>query len=382
MRSIYLDYNATTPLAPAVQEAMLPYLANRFGDPMSSHTSGRAAHEALEDARARVAVAIRASSDEIVWTSSGTESCNLALRGLIEPVIRAGERPHLIVSAVDHAAVQGPARFLASIGAELTVVPCNSEGSIAVEGVLAALRPNTRLVSITHANDEIGTVQPIAKIAAACRDEGVLFHTDASQSFGKLDVFVDELGVDLLSLSAHKTYGPKGVGAIYVRRGVGLEPLLYGDGQEGGLRSGTLNVGGVVGLGHAAKLAAESVGDSAPRLASLRDRLSDRLLDGAEGACVFGATENRLPNTLCVALPEVPATELLAAVPELSATACASCVQQGDTPRVSLSSTLRAIGADPIEAIGAIRLSIGWYTDEAEIDHAADALLEAWRQRR
>ena len=382
MRSIYLDYNATTPLAPVVQEAMLPYLADRFADPMSCHASGRAVAEAIEDSRGRVASAIHAQTDEIVWTSSGTESCNLALRGLIEPAIRAGERPHLIVSAVDHAAVQGSARFLASIGAELTIVPCNSDGTIAVEAVLAALQPNTRLVSITHANEEIGTLQPIAETAAACREEGVLFHTDASQSFGKVKVLVDELNVDLLSLSAHKAYGPKGVGALYVRHGVGLEPLFHGDGQEEGLRSGTLNVAGVVGFGHVAKVAAESVQESASRLASLRDRMSDRLLEGAEGASVYGHATERLPNTLCIALPEVPATELLAAVPELSAAPCASCVPHGEMSQVSLSSTLRAIGADPVKAIGAIRFSLGWYTDEAEINHATDTLLEAWRQRR
>ena len=382
MRSIYLDYNATTPLAPVAQEAMIPYLSDRFADPLSDHSQGRAVNEALEDARTRVARAIGAGAEEVFWTSGATEACNLALRGMIEPLARSGEKPHLIVSAVDHAAVQGPARFLASIGAELTVVGCDKAGRVDPQEVLDALRPDTRLVSIVHANDELGTLQPIQGIAAACREEGVLFHTDAAQSFGKTPIDVEKLGVDLLSLSAHKAYGPKGVGALYVRNGVRLEPQLHGDGHEAGLRGGMPNVSGIVGFGAAAKVAAENLDESANRSSLLRDRLEERLLSGAEEGVVYGPEEARtddpirLPNTLCNALPGASASDLLSAVPELSAAPCAS--RFGDS--VSLSGSLRAIGADEDEAVGALRLSVGWYTDPEEIDRASDALLAAWEQ--
>lgn len=372
MRSIYLDYNASTPLAPAAQQAMLPYLADRFADPAGDHPPGRAIGEAIEDARLRVAEAIGARPAEIVWTSGGTESCNLALRGLIEPRARAGERPHLIVSAVEHAAVAGPARFLASVGAELTVVPCDGDGRTDPRSVVEALRPSTRLVSVVHANDEIGAVQPIAAIASACHDEGVPLHVDASQTLGKLPIDVAALGADLLSLSAHKAYGPKGAGALYVRTGADPEPLLHGDGQEGGLRPGTPNVAGLVGFGHAARLAGQAANDWGERATRLRDRLTSRVLEGAGAGRLYGSAAERLPNTVVVALPGAPALDLLNATPEVAAKACAG--------GAALSPTLRAIGADPAEATGAIRLSIGWYTDEEEVDAAADALVEAWRR--
>lgn len=376
VRSIYLDYNATTPLAPVAQEAMLPYMADRFADPLGDHLSGRAIAEALEDARARLAAVLGAASDEIVWTSGATEASNLALRGLIEPALREGERPHIVVSAVDHAAVQGPARFLSRLGAELTVVPVDCLGRVDPAAVAEALRPTTRLVSIVHANDEIGTIQPIADIAAICRAEGVLIHTDAAQTLGKLPVRVAELDVDLMSLTAHKAYGPKGVGALYVRRGVGLEPQLWGDGHEAGQRAGMPNVSGIVGFGAVASFAESNRSDSMERTNLLRDRLADRLIAAVPETRVYGAdSDQRLAGTLCVALPGVAAGDLLAAVPEISATSCAGCSPTGD---VSLSPTLRAIGADPEQAAGAMRLSIGWYTDEAEVDEAADGLLASW----
>jgi cysteine desulfurase len=380
VRSIYLDYNATTPLAPAAQEAMLPYLADRFADPLGEHTAGRAVAEAIEDARSRLAMAIGAAPDEIVWTSSGTEASNLALRGLIEPALRAGETPHLIVSAIDHAAVQGPARFLSRLGAELTVVPVDCQGLVSPEAIADALRPSTRLVSILHANEEIGAVQPIAEIATICRSEGVLFHTDAAQSLAKLPTNVRELDIDLMSLSAHKAYGPKGVGALYVRRGVGVEPLLWGASHESGQRAGMPNVAGLVGFGAIAAISQLCLDQSIGRITALCDRLESQLTSGAPGTCVYGPSNSqRLAGTLCIALPGVVATDLLAAVPEICAASCAS----GDVGvGVTLSTTLRAIGANPTEAAGAIRLSLGWYTDEAEIDAAADVLLAAWERLR
>ncbi|MEQ8848358.1 cysteine desulfurase family protein [Botrimarina sp.] len=379
MRSIYLDYNATTPLAPAAQEAMLPYLADRFADPSSQHAPGRAVGEAIEDARVRIADTLGAEADEIVFTSGATESCNFALRGLIEPAIRAGEPVHLIVSAVDHAAVQGPARFLARLGAELTVVPADSRGLVDPQAVHDAMCASTRLVSIVHANDEVGAVQPIAEIAAVCRGEGVLLHTDAAQTLGKRRLDVEELGVDLMSLSSHKAYGPKGVGALYVRRGVGVEPQIWGDRQELGQRAGTPNVAGVVGFAAAAALADESREASEERMRQLRKKLADRLLADAPDAVVYGpGDDQRLGGTLCVALPGVGASDLLTAAPDVCASPCAG--GYGDAGAIS--PTLKAIGAGPPEACGAIRLSVGWYTDEADVDAAADGLLEGWERLR
>ncbi len=377
MRSIYLDYNATTPLAPAAQEAMLPYLSDRFADPLAEHLSGRAVNEALEDARALVAQAVNAKASEIIWTSGATESCNLALRGLVESKIRLNEKPHLVVSAVDHAAVQGPARYLASIGAELTVVPCDHAGQVRPASIYDALRPNTQLVSIVHANDEIGTVQPLSEIAAVCHAEGILVHSDAAQSFGKIAVDVEALGIDLMSLSAHKVYGPKGIGALYVRTGIAIEPMLYGDGQENGCRSGMPNVAGIVGFGAAASVAIRCLSETSERQVALRDNLVSRLLSGAAGGRLLGSeATDRLPNTLCFALPGVSASEVLSLVPELSVTPCSG----GVADEVSLSSTMRAIGASVKDASGAIRLTVGWYTTEDEIRQAADALLDAWEQ--
>lgn len=376
VRSIYLDYNATTPLAPAAQEAMLPYLSDRFADPLGEHLSGRAIAEALEDARTRLATVLGAAPDEIVWTSGATEASNLALRGLIEPALRAGERPHLIVSAVDHAAVQGPARFLSRLGAELTVVPVDHQGRVDPAAVAEALCPATRLVSIVHANDEVGAVQPIADIAAICRAEGVLLHTDAAQTLGKLSLRVAELDVDMMSLTAHKAYGPKGVGALYVRRGVGIEPQLWGDAHESGQRAGMPNVSGIVGFGAIATVAEAGREESVLKAASLRDRLANHLVDAAPGALVYGPSlEHRLAGTLCIALPGVAASDLLTAVPELCATPCAGgSFGEG----VCLSPTLRALNVDPEKAAGAIRLSVGWYTSEADVDDAAKGLLAAW----
>ncbi len=381
MRTIYLDYNATTPLAPAAQEAMLPYLADRFADPRGDYPAGRGVREAIEDARTRVASAIGAASDEIVWTSGGTEASNLALRGLIEPALRAGEKPHLIVSAVDHPAVQGPARFLSRCGAELTVVPVDANGVVDPDVIAEALRPNTRLVSLVHANEEIGSIQPIADVAALCRREGVLIHTDASQTLGKLPLSVTELDVDLMSVSAHKTYGPKGVGALYVRRGLGLEAQLWGDGQEEGQRGGMQNVAGLVGFGAIAAVAKDSLDESNPRIAGLRDQLSGRLATESIEVTEYGPADpaQRLAGTLCLAMPGVVATDLLSATPEVCAMACSG---GGFHEGVAISPTLRAIGADPTQAAGAIRLSIGWYTDEAEVNAAADALLSSWEQLR
>ncbi len=382
MRTIYLDYNATTPIAPRVQEAMLPLMAEHFGNPSSNHAIGLAARQAVEDARTRVAGLLGAESSEITFTSGGTESNNLALVGVLRALAATADtanRRHLVISTLEHPATVEPARFLQSLGYELTLVECDDNGMVSPHAVEAALRPDTALVSIMHANNEIGSVQPIAEISAVCHDRSVLLHTDAAQSAGKIATDVAELGVDLLSIAGHKLYAPKGVGALFVRRGTPIAPVLHGAGQESGLRPGTENVILIAGLGAAAALAAEGLSDYGTRTAALRDRLLGRLRDGVGSRLTInGEAAPRLPNTLSVNFPGVIADQLLRKIPELCAATGAAC-HSGAT---RLSVTLQAIGLDEETARGTIRLSVGWYTSDEEVDRAADWLISAWETLR
>jgi len=374
MRQIYLDYNATTPIAPSVQEVMLPFLAEHFGNPSSGHALGRACLAAIEDARSQVASLLGADRDEIVFTSGGTESNNLALKGILLKD-GPGHGGHLVISAVEHPAIVEPARFLERWGVAVTVVPCDRNGIIEPDRVAAALRDDTRLVSIIHANNEIGVLQPIREIAEFCRARGILVHSDAAQSIGKVRTFVGEMGVDLLSIAGHKFYAPKGVGALYVRRGIALEPVLHGAGHERGLRPGTENTPYIVALGRAAELARRAADDAAGRMAVLRDRLLDNLRSTLGALLtVHGEQAPRLPNTLCVNFPRVSGVELLARIPELCASTGSAC-HSGTT---KVSSTLSALGLAPEHAEGTVRLSVGWYTSEDEVDRAASLLLDAW----
>lgn len=381
MRSIYLDYNATTPIAPAVQEAMLPFLAEHYGNPSSNHALGRAAHEAVEDARGQLARWLGAQNDEIVFTSGGTESNNLALKGVAFSASQAANEPrgHLVISAIEHPAVVQPAKFLERLGWSLTVVGVDGRGLVDPAEVEAALRPDTRLVSVMHANNEIGVVQPIRQIAEICHRRGVLLHSDAAQAAGKISTRVDDLGVDLLTLAGHKVYAPKGVGALYVRRGTTLEPLLHGAGHESGLRAGTENTPYIVALGRAAVLAERGLVEAADRMAALRDRLLDKLRDAIGPLfSVNGEGASRLPNTLSANFPGVIAADMLRRIPELCASTGAAC-HSGST---HLSATLAAIGLEPSTARGTVRLSLGWYTDVEEIDRAAQLLIAAWENSR
>ncbi|MGE0610390.1 MAG: cysteine desulfurase family protein [Pirellulales bacterium] len=372
MRTIYLDYNATTPLAPAVREAMQPYLDDRYGDPSSAHALGRACQEALSDARLRVAQLLGGQRDQIVFTSGGTESNNLAVKGVaLQHAPAAGG--HIVISAIEHPAVTEPARFLERLGYGLSIVGCDRRGVVDPRAVAATLRPDTVLVSVIHANHEIGVVQPIRQIAAICRERDILCHTDASQTVGKLPVSVDELGVDLLSLSGHKFHGPKGAGALYVRRGVGLEPLLHGTGQVAGLRAGTENVAAIVGLGRAAAMAARNLNDTVDRIARLRDRLHERLHEALGGRlAIIGSGADRLPNTLAVSVASGDAREILRRCPEV----CASAESVG-LGAMRISPTLAAMGISADIARGTLRLSLGWFTTEEEIDRAGSLLAAA-----
>ncbi len=382
MHTVYLDYNATTPIAPRVQEAMLPFFAEHFGNPSSTHSLGRACQEAVEDARSRVAQMLGARADEVLFTSGGTESNNLAIRGVMQAARRCHpdrRRGHLVVSTIEHPATIEPARYLESLGYGLTVVECDSQGVVSPASVEEALVDETVLVSIMHANNEIGTIQPIRQIADLCHARGVLLHTDAAQSVGKIRTNVTELGADLLSIAGHKIYAPKGVGALYVGGKTPIEPVLRGAGQESGLRPGTENVALIVGLGHAASVAEAGLVASAERLASLRDRLLARLEAAIpSGLSVNGSDAPRLPNTLSVNFPGAIGSDLLRAIPELCASTGAAC-HAGAT---QMSATLAAISLEESVARGAIRLSLGWYTSEEEIDRAADWLIAAWENQR
>lgn len=376
MRSIYLDYNATTPIAPAVQEAILPFLAEHFGDPASHHALGRACHEAMEDARARVAHLLGADRQEIVFTSGGTESNNLAVKGA---ALRNAPRGsgHVVVSAIEHASVAESAKYLESLGYALTIVGCDDQGVVDPGSIELALRSDTVLVSVMHANHEIGTIQPIRRISEICRAHGVLLHTDAVQTAGKIPTRVHELDVDLLSIAGHKMYAPKGIGALYVRRGVALEPILHGAGHEAGLRAGTGNVAHAIALGHAATLAEKHLAEASDHLAALRDRLQKHLQEGiGEQLTVNADRAERLPNTLSVNFPGTTASAMLRRIPEL----CASSGSAAHTGSENLTPTLVAIGLPSKITRGTIRLSVGWYTTEEEVDRAANLLLAAWQE--
>ena len=373
MKQIYLDYNATTPIAPSVLEAMMPFLNDHFGNPSSSYARGRATAEAIEDARMRVASLLAVNQEEVIFTGGGSEANNLAIKGtmLAGGNSRGG---HIVISAFEHSSVALPARFLERMGFELTLVDPDPNGVVQPEAVEAAITSETRLVSVMHANNEIGTIQPIKRIASVCRAHDVLLHTDAAQSFGKISTLLDDLDVDLLTIAAHKLYGPKGVGALFVREGLELEPVIHGAGQEFGLRAGTENTAGIVGLGKACSIAAKCLDEASERMEQLRDRLAAALSSQIPHLRIHGLGAPRLPTTLSVSLPRVSGHELLQRIPELCASTGAACHSGMD----DVSPTLHAIGVSGAEARGTIRLSVGWYTSQEDIDRAAGWIVGAW----
>jgi cysteine desulfurase len=387
MTPIYLDYNATTPLDPAVVEAMLPYLREHFGNPSSTHARGKRAHEAVEAARAQVGGLLGAQADEIVFTGGGTEASNLAIKGVFFARLASGlpgmfrrllgrSGCHMITSSIEHPATAKPLEFLQRLGCRVTVVPVDRSGRVDPDDVKRALSADTVLVSVMHSNNEVGTLQPIREIGALTRPRGVLLHTDVAQSLGKVAVDVNDLNADLVTVAGHKLYAPKGVGVLYVRKGVRLESLLHGAGHESGRRAGTENVPYVVGLGVACAIARQSLPAATAKLSSLRDRLWQRLREGlGERVVVNGHPELRLPNTLnCSFLGHIGA-ELLAKVPEVEASTGSAC-HEG---KVSQSPVLCAMGVPPEVGQGAVRLTAGRFTTEDEIDRAAELLIRAAR---
>lgn len=373
-RPIYLDYNATTPVLPEVVEAMLPFLRERFGNPSSSHAYGSVARAAVEKARRQVAGLLGARPEEIVFTSGGTEANNAAILGAARALASRGR--HVVTTAVEHPAVLEPCAVLAAEGWSVTRVPVDPEGRVDPAEVERALTPDTVLLSVMHANNEVGTVQPIGEIARLARERGILFHTDAAQSAGKIAVDVRSLGVDLLSLAGHKLYAPKGVGALYVRSGVDLPRFLHGAGQESGRRAGTENVLEIVGLGEACERAARDLETNARRFGAMRDRLWEALRRQGLDLRRHGAADG-LPNTLSVGFGGVDASTLLAEVGErVAASAGAACHAAG----VELSSVLEAMGVPMRYAMGTVRFSVGRGTTEADVDEAARIVGEAVRR--
>lgn len=371
---VYLDYNATTPVDPRVTEAMTPYLTDFFGNPSSSQPFSQEPRRALAGARAQVAGLIGAGPDEIVFTGSGSEADLLALRGA---VLASGRpHPHVITQATEHPAVLETCRALERLhGARVTVLPVHSGGLVEPAALAGTFTQDTVLVSVMAASNETGALQPIAELAALTHARRALFHCDAAQAVGKIPLDVGELGVDLLTVVGHKMYAPNGAAALYVRDGVTLEPVVYGGGQERGLRAGTENVALAVALGTAAQLAAEQLASGAPALlAALRDDLHQRLAVGLPGRVhLNGPDRQRLPNTLNVSVDGILGHELLAAVSEIAASTGSACHSGTHTP----SPVLTAMGLDAARALGALRLSLGRWSTAEDIETAAAALLRA-----
>lgn len=371
---IYLDYNATTPVAPEVAEAMLPYLREEFGNPSSDYPLGQRARDAVAKARREVAALIGAQPEDIVFTGCATEANNAVLKG----AARQFGKGHFIASAVEHPAVTQPLSYLLSEGFEVTIVPVDGTGRVDPDDVQRALEPNTILISIMHANNETGALQPIREIGAIAREAGVWFHTDAAQSVGKIPVSVDEMKVDFLTLAGHKMYAPKGIGALYVRPGCQLVPLLHGGGQEGGRRSGTENVPHIAALGEACRLARARLDQDQEHLRTLRDLLQARLQAGFPDLLLNGPEQERLPNTLNVSFPGLSGRAILDGIPDLAASLGAACHGAEEKP----STVLTAMGLPPELALSAVRLSIGRPTTQEEIERAAGLILARVREMR
>ncbi|MFZ5814166.1 MAG: cysteine desulfurase family protein [Bacillota bacterium] len=374
-RPIYLDYNATTPVDPAVVQAMLPYLSEEFGNPHSTHAYGAVAQMAVETAREQVAGLIGARPGEVVFTSCASESINLAIKG-VAFAHRGRPGAHIITSGVEHPAAINACRYLAAeFGFQLTILPVDRAGRVDPEAVERAIRPETVLISLIHAQNETGVLQPVAEIGAIARRAGILFHVDAAQTCGKIPVDVGAIGCDLLTVAGHKLYAPKGIGALYIREGIKLHPLLHGAGYEGGRRAGTENVPYIVALGRACELAEIKLATGeGQRLAGLRDRLQERLT-AALPARVTGLEAPRLPNTLHLRIDGVVGNDLLAAAPGVAASTGSACHAGISEP----SEVLLAMGFSPAEAVSALRLSLGRYTTAEEVESAAGALIAAAR---
>jgi cysteine desulfurase len=382
---IYLDNQATTQIDPRVLEAMMPFLTTTYGNAASrSHGFGWAAEQAVEAARAQIAHLIGASPKEIVFTSGATESNNLALKGVIEAAWEANpaHTPHIVTQATEHKAILDPAGSLQKQGCDVTILSVDAEGRVDMDDLTAAIeQEEPLLVSIMAANNEVGTLQPIEAIGARCREHGVLFHTDAAQAVGKVPIDVNRASIDLLSISAHKLYGPKGVGALYVRRRsprIGVAEQMHGGGHERGLRSGTLNVPGIVGLGAACALAEAEMAEESTRVVALRDRLQAKLESGLDRVQVNGSRDHRLPGNLNMTFQHVDSESLMVGMRDVALSSGSACT----SAKIEPSHVLRALGLDEEAAHSSLRFGIGRFTTEEEIDFVAERLIDVVRKLR
>jgi cysteine desulfurase len=374
---VYLDCHATTPVDRRVLDAMLPYFGETFGNPASStHQWGWQAQSAVEQARRQVAETIGATAREIVFTSGATESNNLALRGVAERT--PGDRRHLAVSAIEHKSILEVAHWLESRGWRVTRLPVDRGGRVDLAAVEAALAAGASLVSVMAANNEIGVVQPLRQIGALTREHGALLHVDAAQAVGKIPVDVDDMSIDLLSLTAHKIYGPKGCGALFIRKRVEVEPLLLGGGHERGLRAGTLNVPGIVGLGVACTIARAEMAAESARVAALRDRLLDGLRANLPGVIVNGSMQHRLPNNLHVSFDGVDGEALLVGIGDIAVSTGSACSSATGLPSYVLAAIM---GRDPIPS-AYVRFGLGRFTTQDDVEYAVDRFTAVVRHLR
>jgi len=372
MKRIYFDHNATTPVRSEVLEAMLPFYRETFGNPSSVHRFGREAHDQMEAARARVAAALRAHPEEIVFTGGGTEADNLAVQGVAAANAKKGR--HIITSRIEHHAVLRACQYLEKQGSSVTYLPVGKDGRVRLEDVEAAIRKETVLITIMAANNETGVLQPIREIGALAREKGILFHTDAIQALGKIPVSVTDIPADLISLSAHKIYGPKGVGALYIRKGTRVQPLLYGGHHEHGKRAGTENVAGIVGFGRACELAVSELAEEPARLSLLRNRLCSDIAEKIEAVSLNGHPAERLPNTLNLSFAYVEGEAIVLGMDMKGvAVATGSACTSGT---LEPSHVLTAMGVEAALAQGSIRFSLGRINTVDDVEFAVPALAE------
>jgi len=380
MARIYLDHNATTPVDPAVLEAMLPYFSGDYGNASSIHTFGQRARAAVETAREQVAALLHARPQEIVFTSGGTESDNHAIFGVVQPRLQGQPAPHIITTAIEHEAVLNTCQALEKQGARVTYLPVSRDGLINLDELAQIICPETALITVMHANNELGTIQPLEQIGRIAADRDIYFHTDAVQSAGKIPLNVEACQLDLLSLSGHKIYAPKGIGALYIKTGTRLQQFLYGGHHQRGFRPGTENVAGIVGLGKAAELARLALAEDAARISALRDRLEQGLLARVPDAHANGASAPRTPNTSNLTFSAIEGEALVIAL-DLKGLACstgAACSSGAVEP----SHVLTAIGLAASEARASVRFSLGRHTTSAEIDAALEIVPAAVAQLR
>jgi cysteine desulfurase len=373
---IYLDHNATTPLAPSAVDAMLHVMKDEFGNPSSSYHLGKRAKELIEQARNEVALLLGCEIPEVIFTSGGSESNNMVIKGIVD--FTRPQAFHIIVSAVEHPATLNPCIYLMELGANVTILPVDSFGMVSPDDVRKAIRPETALISIMLANNETGTLEPIEEIAAIARKHHIPVHTDAAQAVGKISVNAKDLGVDFLSVAGHKLYGPKGVGALYMRQGRELTPLIHGGGQEGGKRSGTENTILVVGLGAACRVALERLPEDFTAMASMRDRLQALLFENVDDLVLNGHPDHRLPNTLNFSVPGIEGAKILEGLPGVAASTGAACHDRS----VKLSHVLAAMGVPPEVGMGALRFTVGRTNTMEQIERAARMIIRRIKEMR